>query len=146
MCFKSTKCRNQVSDPIQIEYLVFCTNLKSLTLLDNPIDYDSVLQETETTADVQIRNRHIVSTLIPQLEILDDIPLGNMIKPKEEIKECETIKQIDEILEKPLVEQVIIKRPKSVATIKRPTPPSKFDLINESIINYKHKTNINIAS
>lgn len=122
---------NLVSDPTQIEYLVFCPNLKSLTLIDNPINFDSVIQE-ETTADIQIRNRHIISTLIPQLEILDDIPLEiekNIVQPTD----CQASPVI---IQKP-VEKSIIRRPVSVTSIKRPIPPSIFNYVNQfSIIYY----------
>lgn len=141
-----------MSDPIQIEYLVFCPNLKSLTILDNPIDYDSFLQESETTADVQIRNRHIVCELIPQLEILDDIPLEKVGQGKyeAEIKESEISdpivieKQI--ALKKPIeieksftaetrhsVDKPVRRRPASVAMIQRPEPPKSSIISTKQI-------------
>ena len=123
----SLNFRNLVSDLLQIEYLVYCPNLKSLTILDNPINYDSVLQESEKSADILVRNRHIVSTLIPQLEILDDVPLDNIQLAiiKENLQEsCNPITKIQ--IKSDEVDHDSINRPKSVASIKKPVPPSKF--------------------
>jgi hypothetical protein len=137
---------------------VFCPNLKSLTLLDNPINYDCVLQESETTADVQIRNRHIVSALIPQLEILDDIPLANIIKKISEIEQIKIPNEQQKIIqtemtpetpiapkkpikveimvtpERPVVsEKLVRRRPVSVAMVKRPEPPTSSIISTKQI-------------
>jgi hypothetical protein len=134
---------------------VFCPNLKSLTLLDNPIDYDCVLQEVETTADVKIRNRHIVSALIPQLEILDDIPLVDIIQQIEQIKvpneppkitqteiipgnptaSNKSIKEENMVTpERPAVsEKPIRRRPMSVGMVKRPEPPASSIISTKQI-------------
>ena len=74
---------NRITDLDQVEHLALCSNLTSLVLEGNPIYFDGDTGEElvsrhqcRVPSDFRNRERKIISLLLPQLGILDDIPIS----------------------------------------------------------------------
>jgi hypothetical protein len=66
---------NQISDLEQIEHLALCTQLKCLTLEGNPLCFSNIIDDNDDDQLKQVKARDYIISLIPQIEILDDVEI-----------------------------------------------------------------------
>lgn len=67
--------RNDIIDLDQIENLSLCSNLHELTLEGNAIDFGNAIKNCDDLDELQVEARVVISKILPNLRILDDVPL-----------------------------------------------------------------------